>query len=475
MTASDTPEPSEAERWKADYLTAQAAVKHEQHATQHVEYQLDCCRRDLERSRRDEESLQAANTQLLIENGAARARIEQLEGALREARAWIRDAVKYVDDATLTGNPTMQTIDAALAQPPAVARESPPWPPAPEELLLNLLARIHRDGGQHTGRVGLVQSCLDADRRTAMLNARDCGGDPDCSKPADHDGECEEAESGSARDETKPPPGWRRELNSDGVTLSEDFVRDPSHGGRNWMTLSDAWALHDKDGREHKSSAPGDVSPPNSVAGPAAPSDPPQCPVTAAHGVHECVLPAGHDGDHRWDCEDDDEDPTAEDGSELPDGYEVQEHPSDLGDDGPLCTTYVAFAPMYADNEGDDETRDAAVARCHAHRDRICASERKARETAERRVESLLRDVKCTDEYALLESKLAAAERRAEEAEARVASVEATAERVVCLARAQAFKDVLQQMDRSPVSQAPGLREWVDRQRSLSEGRAANE
>ena len=37
--------------------------------------------------------------------------------------------------------------------------------------LLNLLARIHRDGGQHTAAVGLEKSVEDADLRVAWLNS----------------------------------------------------------------------------------------------------------------------------------------------------------------------------------------------------------------------------------------------------------------------------------------------------------------
>lgn len=38
-----------------------------------------------------------------------------------------------------------------------------------EYKLLNLLARIHRDGGHHTGKVGLEQSCKDADMAVSKL------------------------------------------------------------------------------------------------------------------------------------------------------------------------------------------------------------------------------------------------------------------------------------------------------------------
>ena len=36
-------------------------------------------------------------------------------------------------------------------------------------ILHNLLARIHRDGGQHTAKVGLEQSALEADRKVADM------------------------------------------------------------------------------------------------------------------------------------------------------------------------------------------------------------------------------------------------------------------------------------------------------------------
>jgi hypothetical protein len=40
-------------------------------------------------------------------------------------------------------------------------------------MLLNLLARIHRDGGHHTEEVGLATSVFDADKRVAELNTID--------------------------------------------------------------------------------------------------------------------------------------------------------------------------------------------------------------------------------------------------------------------------------------------------------------
>lgn len=48
------------------------------------------------------------------------------------------------------------------------------------------------------------------------------------------------------RDETQPPPGWRWDVNHDG-TSSTVSVFCPDRGGRNWMSLSDAWALYDAD------------------------------------------------------------------------------------------------------------------------------------------------------------------------------------------------------------------------------------
>ena len=41
-----------------------------------------------------------------------------------------------------------------------------------ERLLLSLLARCHRDGGHHTGEVGLEQSVVDADEKVADAYAR---------------------------------------------------------------------------------------------------------------------------------------------------------------------------------------------------------------------------------------------------------------------------------------------------------------
>ncbi len=38
------------------------------------------------------------------------------------------------------------------------------------DLLCNLLARIHRDGGHYTAKVGLYQSVADADQKVAILH-----------------------------------------------------------------------------------------------------------------------------------------------------------------------------------------------------------------------------------------------------------------------------------------------------------------
>ena len=40
----------------------------------------------------------------------------------------------------------------------------------PDELLCELLATIHRDGGHHTDEVGLVQSVFDAEKKIYNKN-----------------------------------------------------------------------------------------------------------------------------------------------------------------------------------------------------------------------------------------------------------------------------------------------------------------
>ena len=40
----------------------------------------------------------------------------------------------------------------------------------PEDMLCELLALIHRDGGQHTDEVGLARSVFDAEKRLAITS-----------------------------------------------------------------------------------------------------------------------------------------------------------------------------------------------------------------------------------------------------------------------------------------------------------------
>ncbi len=161
------------------------------------------------------------------------------------------------------------------------------------------------------------------------------------------------------RDETQPPPGWRRAMNSDGVTFSEDFVHHPGQGGRNWMTLSDAWALHDKDQRVAARVPP--QSEPAEM-----PEDCPPAGWKDGDPVPNDGVPASEPtSDERWaetrrqvaELSRATSEPT-EDRSEPPDGY---------------CVSGIRYFRQWADGLGVTEGREGAVAACWAHRDRITA------------------------------------------------------------------------------------------------------
>jgi len=74
-----------------------------------------------------------------------------------------------------TGSPEYHGYEAVYGITPAYrevhVRELMRYIGSIRSPLINLLARVHRDGGHHTGKVGVLQACLDAEEVYLALRA----------------------------------------------------------------------------------------------------------------------------------------------------------------------------------------------------------------------------------------------------------------------------------------------------------------
>lgn len=434
MTASDTPEPRSASEiihsiWRTRALAAEAALT------------------------------------------AARARIEQLEGAVREVAAELGKPSYYAPTESCR-----RRLLAALAQPPAVSSpEAESGPPTRDE----------------TRREGRWEWYRDTVRKCTVCKY--C--DPEC--------ECDEPDN----------PGWRRNRRLHGKYGGTDSSEgQPARYSKNAKPLSDAECPKDRSVEDDDSNAldgegqptpeqpPGgylvqagkmdlgddqpsvtvyyataDIGGDGDVLGELAYDD--RADAVAACFAHRarvsaCEARARETAERRLATESMRLDKCAEAAMGMSAAGLLPEHDS---------AARGAVLALRGRWETAERERDELKARVEREMKlRILAENRQATSeqtlmtrrdqlaAAERRAEE--RDAKaqeCCSEARSLRVRLDDATRRAEVAEAQLDA----SERVVCLARAQAFKDVLQELERYDTPVIRKVREWADRQRSLAEGR----